>query len=110
MAGQARADPERDREVGFAGAGQAEQHDVLAAGEEVELAEVQHRLPSEAGLESEVELLQRLARRKPGGLDARLAAVAVAAVGLGLQDRGDELFIGPLLGACAVGELRQRLG
>ena len=31
---------QRDREVGLAGAGRAEQDDVLAAGEEVELAEV----------------------------------------------------------------------
>ena len=33
--------PERDREVRLAGAGRAEQDDVLLAGEEVELAEVQ---------------------------------------------------------------------
>jgi hypothetical protein len=58
--------------------------DVLFAGEEVELAEVQHRVAFEAGLEGEVELLQRLARREASGLDPRLAAVAVAAVGLGL--------------------------
>ena len=41
LAGEAGADPERDREVGLAGAGRAEQDDVLVAGEEVELAEVQ---------------------------------------------------------------------
>ena len=61
-------------------------------------------------LEGEVELLQRLARREPGGLDAGLAAVAVAAVGLGLQQRGGELLIAPFLGAGAVGELGQRPG
>mgnify|MGYP006170999153 CR=1 FL=1 len=40
LTGQAGADPERDRQVRLAGAGRAEQDDVLAAGEEVELAEV----------------------------------------------------------------------
>jgi hypothetical protein len=38
-------------------------------------------------LEGEVELLDRLAGGKAGGLDAGLAAVAVAAVGLGLEQR-----------------------
>jgi hypothetical protein len=97
VAGQAGADPDGDREVGLAGAGWAEQDDVLAAGEEVELAEVQDGLALQRGLEGEVELLERLARREAGGLDARLAAVAVAAVGLGLEERGGELLIGPLL-------------
>ena len=41
--GQTGADAERDRQVRLAGAGRAEQDDVLAAGEEVELAEVQDR-------------------------------------------------------------------
>ena len=59
-------------------------------------------------LEGEVELLERLARREPRGLDPGLAAVAVAAVGLGLQQRGGELLIAPFLGAGAVGELGQR--
>jgi hypothetical protein len=40
------------------------------------------------------------------GLDAGLAAVAVAAVGLGLQQHRGELLIRPVLGAGAVGELR----
>jgi hypothetical protein len=89
----------------FAGAGRAEQHDVLLAGEEVELAEVQDVGLLDRALEGEVELLQRLARREAGGLDAGLAAVAVAAVDLGLQNGGDELLIAPLLAAGALGEL-----
>ena len=40
MAGEAGADPERDRQVGLAGPGRAQQHDVLLAVQEVELAEV----------------------------------------------------------------------
>ena len=110
VAGEAGADPERDREVRLAGAGRAEQDDVLAAGEEVELAEVQDAVAADRGLEGEVELLERLARREAGGLDAALAAVAVAAVDLGLEQRGGELLIAPLLGAGALGELGQRPG
>src|SRR3954453_20375397 len=88
--------------------GRAEQHDVLLSGEEVELAEVQHRVAADRGLEGEVEVLERLARREPGGLDPRLAAVAVAAVDLGLEQHLGEALKRPLLGAGAVGELRQR--
>src|SRR5579872_7381547 len=64
LAGEAGADPERDREMRLAGAGRAEQQDVVAAVEEVELAEVlDHRLLDRA-LKAEVELLQGLARRE----------------------------------------------
>jgi hypothetical protein len=56
VAGQAGADPDRDREVTFAGPRGAEQDEILAAGEEVELAEVQDRVAPQAGLEGEVEL------------------------------------------------------
>ena len=94
----------------LAGAGWAKQDDVLAAVEEVELAEVQHRLAADAGLEGEVEVLERLAGGEAGGRDAGLAAVAVAAVGLGLQERRGELLVAPLFGAGAVGELGQRAG
>jgi hypothetical protein len=84
VSGQAGADAEGDREVGLAGAGRAEQHDVFLAGQEVELREVQDLVASQAGLEREVEFLDRLAGGEPRRLDARLAAVAVAAVDLGL--------------------------
>jgi len=94
--------------VGLARAGRAQQHDVLFAGEEVELGEVQHRLATQRGLKGEIELLDRLARREPGGLDPGLAAVAVAAVDLGLEQRRGELLEAPLLVAGAVGELGQR--
>ena len=98
----------RDAQVGLAGAGRSEQDDVLAAVEEVELAEVQHRLAAQRGLEGEVELLERLAGGEAGGLDARLAAVAVAAVDLGLEQRGGEALEGPFSCAGAVGEFGQR--
>jgi hypothetical protein len=59
-------------------------------------------------LKGEVELLERLARREARGLDPGLAALAVAAVGLGLEQRRGELLIAPFLRAGAVGELGQR--
>ena len=102
--------PSAIAEVRLAGAGRAEQDDVLLAGEEVELAQVQDLVLGDRVLEGEVELLERLARREARGLDPRLAAVAVAAVGLGLQQRRGEALVGPFLGAGAVGELGQRSG
>ena len=66
--------------------------------EEVELAEVQRPCRGGSSVwKAEVELLERLARREAGGLDAALAAVAVAAVDLGLEQRLGELLIAPLL-------------
>jgi hypothetical protein len=108
VADHASAGPERDPEVGLAGAGRPEQHDVLAAVKEVELAEVQHRVAADRGLKGEVEVLERLARGEPRGLDPRLAAMTVAAVDLGLQQHLGEALERPLLGAGAVGELGQR--
>src|SRR4051794_170266 len=108
MAGQASADPESDAQVGLAGAGRAQQDHVLLAGQEVELPEVQHAVAADRRLEAEVELLQGLSGREAGRLDAALAAVAVAAVDLGLEQRGGELLKAPLLLAGAAGELGQR--
>src|SRR4051812_39398340 len=96
--------------MGLAGPGRAEQDEVLAAVKEVELAEVQHGVAADRGLEAEVELLERLSGGEAGGLDAALAAVAVAAVDLGLEQRRGELLKAPLIGAGAVGELGQRPG
>src|SRR5215213_5421812 len=93
----------------LARAGRAEQNDVLAAVQEVELAEMQDRLAPQRGLEGEVELLERLAGGEARRLDAGLAAVAVAAVDLGLEQRGGEALEAPLLLASTVGELGQRV-
>ena len=60
------------------GAGRAEQDHVLAGVQEVELSEVLDDGLLHRALEGEVELLQGLAGRESGGLDAPLAAVAVA--------------------------------
>src|SRR3954471_11501239 len=53
---------------------------------------MQDRVTAQAGLEGAAELLERLAGREAGGLDPRLAAVAVARVDLGLEQcRGEAL-------------------
>jgi hypothetical protein len=62
----------------FAGAGRPEQDHVLAGVQEVELPEVLYHLPLDRALEADVELLQALAGREARGLDAALAAVALA--------------------------------
>jgi hypothetical protein len=71
---------------------------------------VQDRVAAQRGLKGEVELLDRLAGGEAGGLDAGLAAVAVATVGLGLEQCGGELLIAPLLGSGTIGELGKRPG
>ena len=96
--------------VGLAGAGRAEQDDVLFAGEEVELAEVLDQRLLDRALEGEVELLERLAGGEAGGLDAALAAVRLARGVLGRQQRLGEALIAPVLRAGALGELGQRPG
>ena len=108
LTGQAGADPERDRHVRLAGAGWAEQDDVLAAGEEVELAEMGDQGLLDRALEGEVELLERLSGREAGGLDAALAAVRLAAGVLGREQRLGEALIASFLGAGTLGELGQR--
>lgn len=103
--GQASADPEGGREVGFAGSGWAEQDDVLFAGEEVELAEVLDHLLLHAALEGEVKLLEGFALGEAGGLDAPLAAMGLPRGLLGGEQCFGETLVGPFLGAGAVGEL-----
>jgi hypothetical protein len=109
LAGEARADRERDRQMGLAGAGRSEQDDVLPCVEEVELAEVLDHLLFDRALEGEVELLERLAGGEPRSADAALAAVRVPSGGLGCEQRLREALIAPLLAAGALGELSQRL-
>jgi hypothetical protein len=61
--------------VRLAGAGRAEQDDVLFAVQEVELAEMLDQRLLDRVLEGEVELLERLSGGEPRGLDATLAAM-----------------------------------
>src|SRR4051794_36870958 len=94
--------------MGLAGAGWPEQDHVLARVQEVELAEMLDDGLLHAALEGEVELLQALAGREPGGLDAALTAVAVARGDLGREQRFGEALIAPLLLASPLGERRHR--
>jgi hypothetical protein len=85
-----------------------EQDHVLLGVQEVELAEVLDDGLLDRALEGEVELLERLAGGEPGGLDAALAAVALARGHLGRKQRLGEALIAPGLVASPLGELRQR--
>jgi hypothetical protein len=90
--------------------GRAEQHDVLASVEEVELAEVLDDLAADRALEGEVELLERLAGGEAGRLDPALAAVRLPGGDLGREQGLGEAFVAPLLLARPFGELGQRAG
>ena len=57
----------------------------------------------------EVELLEALAGREPGGADTAFPAVAVAGGYLPLQAGDQELFMGPGLGPGPVGQPRHRV-
>src|SRR5437879_9490303 len=82
----------------LAGSGRAEEDDVVAALDEVEGAEVSDDVTLEAALVVEVELLEGLAGREPGGADAQLAAVGLAGGDLTLQAGREELFMRPAVG------------
>jgi len=74
--------------------------------QEVQLAQVLDDLLLDRALEGEVELLERLARPEASGLDARLAAVALASADLGREHRLEEALMRPGLLAGALGEPR----
>ena len=111
LAGEAGADPERDREVRLAGPGRAEQDDVVSGGEEVELAEVQderllarERWKLKSNSSSVLRAGKRAGLIRPSPPCASREATSVA------QQRLGEALVAPLLGACALGQLRQRPG
>ena len=64
----------------------------------------------EGALVVEVELLEGLAGREPGGADADLAAVVLAGGDLAFEAGGEELLVGPALGAGSFGEPFDGLG
>ena len=69
----------------LAGAGWAEEHHVVLGGDEVQGAEVRDQVTFEAAGVVEVELLEALAGREPGGADAALPAVGLPGGDLALQ-------------------------
>ena len=70
-------DPEAGGEVGLAGAGRAEEHDVAGLGEECAGGERRDLLAG-GGLVVPVEVVECLACREPGGADALCCAGGVA--------------------------------
>ncbi len=95
------AGPDRDagREVGSAGAGWSEEHDVVSGFDEVERAEVGDDVSFEGALVVPVEVLEGLAGRELGGADAELAAVGSAGGDFSLEAGGEELLVGPAIGS-----------
>jgi len=73
-------------------------------------AEVGDDVAFERALVVEVEVLEGLAGREPGGPDAELAAVGLAGGDLPLQAGGEELLMGPALGPGPLGEPVDGLG
>ena len=60
-------------------------------------------VPFEGALVVVVEVLEALAGREPGGPDAVLAAVVLAGGDLTFETGGEELLMGPALGAGPLG-------
>jgi hypothetical protein len=80
--------------VSLSGAGRAEEHHVLAGGDEVQRVEVGDDVAFEAAGVVEVELLEALAGREASA-DAALAAMGLACRDLALQACDQELFVAP---------------
>jgi hypothetical protein len=79
------------------GAGRAEEADVAVLGDPGQLREVQDQRLLGAGLGAEVEVLQGLVGREGGVADALPGARGIAREDLGLQQRLEELLVGPAL-------------
>ena len=80
-----RGDGQTDREVRLADAGRAEEDHVFLPLEEPEFVERVDLLPLDRGLEAEIEVRERLDRRKPARSHGRGQAPAVAQRDLGGQ-------------------------
>ena len=79
--------------MGLAGAGWAEEDDVLFRGDEVQGAQMGDDLAFESAGVVEVELLQALAGREAGGPDAALAAVGLPGGDLTLETGHQVLLV-----------------
>lgn len=88
VSGLAGGDPQGDGQVCLAGAGRAEEDHVLLAGDEIQGAQMGHRLPFQPAQVSEVELLQGLAGGETGHADATLSAMRLSGGDLALQAGG----------------------
>ena len=97
-----RGDGQTDRQMCLADAGRAEEHDVLLALQEAELVKRVDLLPLDRGLEAEVEVRERLDRRKTARSHGGGEAPAVAQRDLGGQE--------PLDGFCRGGSAAVHAG
>src|SRR5215213_1349258 len=104
MAGLAGAEAKADGQMGLAGPGWAQEHHVVAGGDEVQGAQVRDRLSFEAAGVVEAELLQALTGGEARGPDAAFAAVRFAGGDLALQAGGQELLVRPALSAGPLGQ------
>ena len=104
MAGLAGAHGQADGEVGFAGAGWAEEDDVVAGGDEVQGAQMGDGVAFESAGVVEVELLQGFSCREPGGADAALAAVGLPGGDFALQAGHQVFLVAPVLGPGSLGQ------
>jgi len=105
----ARLQRERDREVGLAGAGRAEEADIRPLLDPGELRQVQDERALGRGLRAPVEVLERFQRREGGVADPHPRAGGVAGEDLGLEQALEKLLVRPLLGTGALGGLLQPL-
>jgi hypothetical protein len=87
-------DPEGGGEVGLAGAGRAEQHDVAGLGQERPRGE-RGDLLAHGGLVVPVEVVEGLAGREPGPADALGGARRVAGGDFSFEHRGQVVLVRP---------------
>ncbi len=93
-----------DTEMRLARAGRSEEDDVGRLREEVQLGQMGDDLPLHAGLDLEVEVVDRLDRREAGGLDPGLAPMALARADLLGEHRGQIRLVVPALVAGGLGQ------
>jgi hypothetical protein len=99
----AAVDAERGGEVGFAGAGRAEEHDVAGLGQERPGGE-RGDLLADGGLVVPVEVVEGFAGREPGPADALGGAGGVAGGDFAFEHGGEVVLVCPAGVAGLVGE------
>lgn len=91
-------------EVGFPGAGRAEQDDVGCLGQERPGRQVGDRVVFEAWLVVEAEVLQRFTGREPRGPGTGFGSGGFAGGDFPGKDRGEVFLMGPAGLSCKLGE------
>jgi hypothetical protein len=99
--------PPQVSQMGLAARGRAQKDEVVFGAQDVELAQVQDERLLQRALEAEVELRQCSAGGEARLLEPRLAALGVSRCDFGCEQRLGAALRAPLLGAGALGQLRQ---